>query len=214
MYINQIYLYNLVFFIAGILIGLMTVANAKLLKSKKVIKKDINDKANDYIFEQLIQVLGKFTDGIKATLATIITSIEFDYKSNGMSEEKLIMYRSILKDVENKMYTSIKGLLHNTKNYNTNSKDYKGIQKGIHDVENKIKDSIVSIYKLINAYADEIKNQGGNKMVVIITAENKAMKELEIAEMLKSNPKLVEKRINRADGSVEVQINESIDFTM
>ena len=84
----------------------------------------------------------------------------------------------------------------------------------ISNVENKIKDSIVSIYKLINAYADEIKNQGGNKMVVIITAENKAMKELEIAEMLKSNPKLVEKRINRADGSVEVQINESIDFTM
>lgn len=214
MYINQIYLYNLIFFIAGTLVGLMIIANAKLLKSKKVIKKDINDKANDYIFEQLIQVLGKFTDGIQSALATIITSIEFDYKSNDMSEEKLIMYRSILKDVENKMYTSIKGLLHNTKNYNTNSKDYKGIQRGIYDVENKIKDSIISIYKLINAYADEIKNQGGNKMVVIITAENKAMKELEIAEMLKSNPKLVEKRINRADGSVEVQINESIDFTM
>ena len=212
--INQMYIYDIVIFIAGILVGLMTIANAKLLKSKKVIKKDINDKANDYIFEQLIQVLGKFTDGVQSALATIITSIEFDYKTSNMSKERLTMYQNILKDVEYKMYTSIKGILHNTKNYNTNSKDYKGIQRGIHDVENKIKDSIVSIYKLIDAYADEIENQGGSKMVVIITEENKAIKELEIAEMLKSNPKLIANRINKADGSVEVQINEAVDFTM
>lgn len=212
--INQMYIYDIVIFIAGILVGLMTIANAKLLKSKKVIKKDINDKANDYIFEQLIQVLGKFTDGVQSALATIITSIEFDYKTSNMSKERLTMYQNILKDVEYKMYTSIKGILHNTKNYNTNSKDYKGIQRGIHDVENKIKDSIVSIYKLIDAYANEIKNQGGSKMVVIITEENKAIKELEIAEMLKSNPKLIANRINKADGSVEVQINEAVDFTM
>ena len=214
MHISQLNTYYIIAFIMGVFIGAFIVVDAKLSKSKKVIKNDINDKANDYIFEQLAQILWKFTDGIHITLTSITTCIELDYTTNSMSSEKLAMYKNILKAAEVKMYLSMRGMIHNTKHYNTQSKEYKDMQKGIQDSENKIKDAIVSIYKLIDAYADEIKNQGGNTMIVIITEENKAIKELEIAEMLRANPKLIANRMTKADGSVEVQINEAVDFTM